>query len=956
MKINFNDPLYAQAKNILLLSVDQKKPGPLEVDDVVRAIFDELAQGFVNVGILPKAVLDYKDELVQDLAGMYLTQYGVNMKEGRVLGRPDHTPWVEAAISSGALKLKSYEQYDSVILKDFSKENRDTLKKVSSSVLDYMGNPKEPNFKSFGLLMGDVQSGKTATFTGICHMAVDAGYKMIIVLTGTRTSLRNQTQSRLDRDLIGIATDSYGRESSQFTNVDIVWNKLTTSESDFTKHGVRGIAPDNPNQVTIAVIQKNKHILDNLYNWLSKKVNNLGVHKLPLLMVDDEADSASVNVNKEEEDPSKINAGIRRILDFFDCSAYLAVTATPFANIFIDPQIDPETGEIQQDKLPDLFPRDFIYALDTSSTYYGVERLFGRQGDDERNSLKYRGLIPIRRKEEGNYEDQRIAECNYKAGDKLYELPSSLRRAVLYFLCACTLKEYDSIVSSNTSMLVHIARYTNLQNSLKECIDKLVKNVAALNKTERSRITSDLLENPLYSELQEMWDNGLGEERWYGDRKHGDKPLTCREITGVSWQSAWRGKFRDGIKGVAVIEANTNSKIKNFTRYYENNDGKVIVVGGDALSRGLTLEGLCVSYFSRRSFTYDTLLQMGRWFGYRASVEKYMKVWISDCLIDAYGYIAEAVDEFRQTLKRMREAGRRPIDFGLRIRRTNKMAKLMVTSANKRRTAKRRRAWIPVVGEAFQASTIPKELKYRKRNLEIAAAFLKDLGPRAMSEAGPDLVWKDVSAEKIADLLVDFIVPNWSNDIEIEPIAARIKDRKEQWTVRVVSLLQDAQGKRVREDIFGLGEDNAVICSYRTMIEAERWIQPGNRAIVSQSDFGRHWSSDKRKAVLKRVNEDRDEPLKELNPRIVLNEPGEGPQLLIYPLRSIKKLTEEKRRNLDDNGLEHFACSDPIVSIAFGIPGDPLVLTSKDEVCVEYDTNLIYQLEKERGYSAEGDL
>ena len=126
MKINFNDPLYAQAKNILLLSVDQKKPGPLEVDDVVRAIFDELAQGFVNVGILPKAVLDYKDELVQDLAGMYLTQYGVNMKEGRVLGRPDHTPWVEAAISSGALKFKSYEQYDSVILKDFSKENRDT--------------------------------------------------------------------------------------------------------------------------------------------------------------------------------------------------------------------------------------------------------------------------------------------------------------------------------------------------------------------------------------------------------------------------------------------------------------------------------------------------------------------------------------------------------------------------------------------------------------------------------------------------------------------------------------------------------------------------------------------------------------------------------------------------------------------------------------------------------------
>lgn len=954
MKVDFNR--YNKGIRLILEKTATMNPTPGNLESLLDETLLDCQALFLEWDLLPKEIRndDFRLAFVKELKKIFVIEQGVHIKVGKVFGKQEHKPWIKEELESGRLQFESYQRYRSR-LDDlgFNKESLAAIDETTSNVLDYMGNPKVNHaFKSYGLLMGDVQSGKTATFTGICHKAVDAGYKFIIVLSGTKSSLRSQTQNRLNNDLVGTKTDSKGHKEQLFVQDKVVWNLLTTTEFDFTVSKLDSqIAPDNHNQVSLAVTQKNKKVLENILTWL-ERVKELGVSNLPLLLIDDEADAASINVAKKDSDPTTINNLIRQILDSFDRAAYLAVTATPFANVFIDPQIDPNTGEMRQDLLPDLFPRDYIYAIPTPKGYLGVDRLFGEVGEIEIEPLKYRAVIPISLNEDSDGNEEKVYSGKLKAKEKLEALPESLRKAVLYFLCVCTYKEIAELRTSNTSMLVHIARFKDVQNGLKGLIEDLVEHLQRLVDSEGKRITKDLLENDLYCELASLWNDGCGKERWYDDPTHGSRPATLKELSGFEWQDVWRNRFKQGLKGVKVIEANTNSKIKNFDAYYENKDAKLVVVGGDALSRGLTLEGLAVSYFSRRSFAYDTLLQMGRWFGYREAVSQYMKIWISDCLVDAYGYVAEAVSEFRETVESMRQQRRSPSEFGLRIRRAPKTVKLMVTAANKRRMAKHVRAMIDMTGTAFQASTMPKNEKDRLENVKTVSRFLQQLGPVDTSllvGESQDLAWSDISGEQVSELLMKFTVPSWSNDLEIGPLAKRIAERNENWIVRVISRKPEEEKGKIFEDVFNLGEDKKVVCLGRTIIEKSNWVQQHKRSIMSKVDLARHWSPAKKAAVLKAegLGDER-----QVEPWMVLKQPDEKPQLLIYPLRTFTEHTAEQRDKLEKEGAKLVVSDKPFVTLVFGIPGDGS--RDKDRVFVDYDTNKIYQIQREGGYD-EGD-
>ena len=126
------------------------------------------------------------------------------------------------------------------------------------------------------------------------------------------------------------------------------------------------------NTTVVFVIKKNKSILNNLIRWLkSNNADTRGVISKSLLLSDDEADNASVNTNDPEKDPTAINKAIRELLKLFRQSSYLGITATPYANIFINPDNE---DEMRGD---DLFPRDFIYALSPPTNYIGAEDIFG---------------------------------------------------------------------------------------------------------------------------------------------------------------------------------------------------------------------------------------------------------------------------------------------------------------------------------------------------------------------------------------------------------------------------------------------------------------------------------------------------------------------------------------------------------------------------------------------------
>ncbi len=937
-----------QAQNAMFKQIKEANPTVSNIGRVVESVLDNNKNNLAGMKVLdlerwgdPEA----RKRIVAAWRDEYTSQMGVVFKSGRILTCADWKPWVQQAMADGRLIFPSYELYREHLagLGKFSAASLEAIDRSTMDVLDHMGDPKQPgSFQTFGLMMGDVQSGKTATFTGICHRAADAGYRLILVLTGTKSTLRSQTQARLNSDLIGISTDTNGVNKPSFQS-PYHWNQLTTADSDFVSANVSKHASTyNENVVHLAVIQKNDKVLSNILAWIRNSAE-LGVRRLPFLLVDDEADSASVNVSKSSKNPTTINGQIREVLRQFDRAAYLAVTATPFANVFIDPQIDPETGEVQEDiEKIDLFPRDYIYAIPTPGGYVGVERLFGETGEEEHPSLKYRTLIPMLTEgersgeEEGDDYESEVFREKFKADDEVMHIPLTLRKAVLYFLCVCAMKQMRFPVSTNTSMLVHIAKYRKVQSDLRNLIADLVQEVTDLNENERSRVTGSLLANDLYVEMQEIWNNGLNDEKWHED-PHDERPPTLKELTGIEWSEVWKSHFGDALVGVEVVEANMNSKIRDFASFYENNDARLIVVGGDALSRGLTLEGLCVSYFSRRSFAYDTLLQMGRWFGFREGMRDYMKIWISDGMVEAFEYVARALNEFRDTVRLMMDRKRQPKDFGLKIRRAPSHLRLMVTAPNKRRTAKTVVGFMDITGMPYQSATFPVDPRKLEDNYRKVVDFLNELGPatvRPDSRFPNDLVWEGVPAEQVTALLVAFEVPSWTWDIDIAAVAAKIAERKEAWNVRVISTVE-ANGEPLLLD--GV---HPVYCVRRTMIKKTAWIQQRNKAILSRRDFARHWTKDHVAEVLDGRPEDA-----VMTPRIVLSQEGERPQLLIYPVRTME-ITEEKRAKLKP--LEPYEQEKPFMALAFGLPSaEDMTL---GEVRVTYDANKIYQMRKEDGY------
>lgn len=677
------------------------------------------------------------------------TSTTITILEPAVLSDGGPRPWFRDWDTSNGYYWKRQQSFlrNTLHRADYEIDNLDLS---SDRVLAHLENPCSPNhFNVRGLVIGHVQSGKTANFSALIAKAVDAGYKVVIVLSGLHNSLRRQTQIRLQRDLGHENTPGVGAPE-----VSKVWIWMTGEElhQDFNPHGQNAGVLQGNNQV-ILVVKKNKSRLDRLIHWMEGKIPA----EVPVLVIDDEGDQASINtggnragfepaedtgditdktdltvddvdgeLSDDELDPSAINVRIRRLLQLFARVSFVAYTATPFANVLIDPDAtDREGGD-------DLFPRDFMLSLPQppGDKYVGTERLFGRgqlPGDvDGVEALDVIEIVPY-------WEIPMLIPPRKSEEDP--NIPPSLSRALRDYLLASAGWLQRSGNDEPCTMLVHTDMRKALQDALS---DQIEAELASLRQEWKYDTTG-----ALRTELEKRWEIEF-------------RPKSA--TINLSWDTPFAEiephLARLVNEGVAVRRLNSNHL--DTADFEEEPTLKAVLVGGNKLSRGVTIEGLLVSYYVRVAPYYDTLLQMGRWFGYRGDYVDLTRLYSTELLISWFHDLATAEEDLRRQVELYDKKKTTPLQFAPKIRSHPAM---LVTAENKMQTATE--ITQSYDGELVQTLRFPfgdlSCLDHLRENLDYIRSFLSGLGPPATNEAG--LVgWADIPTNAIQDFLDTFWV------------------------------------------------------------------------------------------------------------------------------------------------------------------------------------------------------
>lgn len=505
--------------------------------------------------------------------------------------------------------------------KGWSRKAVDSIDAESTGIMRLLPYPGGP-VKAKGLVVGYVQSGKTANYTALIAKAADVGYRLIVVLAGIHNGLRQQTQERLEAELVSVNDDLKSE-----------WHTLTQRTEDFRARGTNTDAflSAHSSQRILLVVKKNAHVLGRLVKWLNAAQPRLR-EQCPALIIDDEADQAGLNTGKNKR--SAINAHLLALLAALPKSAYVGYTATPFANVLVDP-----SGE-------DLYPEDFIVSLKKPEGYFGTELFFGR---DALESEDVEPPPPPDMFREVADDELPLLRPMSKSGIDSFVpgMPDSLKTAVRYFLLATAARWVRGHRRKHSSMLVHTALNPSVHKLLAQTITDELQHIKRNIRTPKLR-----------NDLEALW-----------AVEHPKVPIPG--LSPVPFSDVC-DNLKHVVQNTKVVEDNGQSQdrlvYKEELRLTDEDAVAHIAVGGNTLSRGLTLEGLVVSYFVRSSSTYDTLLQMGRWFGYRFGYQDLPRIWMTRQLQNAFHDLATVEHEIRQDIARYAEDGLTPKQFAVRIR------------------------------------------------------------------------------------------------------------------------------------------------------------------------------------------------------------------------------------------------------------------------------------------------
>lgn len=700
---------------------------PEQIDDVVNTVL-----GIPHYSSIDRELLSREIQTI----------YNIRIDEFRIIeAHEKRRPWIaerKAAIWQPG-KPTFWGRYRDYleIEKNYAPDVLNRLDRLTDRTLDGLFDPvKSLPIDKRGLVVGQVQSGKTSNYAGLICKAADTGYKLIIVLAGIHNNLRSQTQLRIDEGFLGFDTQHQRafNQNNRWIGVgrieqSIIAHSLTSSldKGDFTAGAANALGINfNTNEPIIAVVKKNAGVLNRLLQWLSAQAvdvsGNRVIRNKSLLLIDDEADHASINTKPENDGATKINDLIRRILRLFEKSGYVGYTATPFANIFI-----PLTED-------DLFPRDFIINLPAPSNYIGPDKIFGFQplaDDDEADNV-----LPIVR---------RIKDHDAFDEEDFTEAPESLRLAIKCFIITCAIRRLRGQVDAHNSMLVHVSRLIEKQRHLKEIVENTFNfyrrgielNVAAIIEELRKAFQENSNSYLSYTETsQQILDSNLADI---------DPQVQVHE-----WDEVL-SHLNDAASRIVVREINGGSA--DVLNYFDRQNGlSVIAIGGDKLSRGLTLEGLSVSYYLRASKMYDTLMQMGRWFGYRPGYIDLCRLFISRELNEWFCHVTLASEQLRGEFEYMADvAGTTPDQYALRVR--THPGVLQISASNKiRRAVEVRVSWSGRLVESYELS---KDMQIIQSNFEAAGKLVTGLG-KGYEQKGNHYLWRNVPLSFIKEFLAGF--------------------------------------------------------------------------------------------------------------------------------------------------------------------------------------------------------
>lgn len=918
------DSILSMAQNMLRLAAAraQSPVTPEMIETELTKLSILMADDF--------ALVD-RDALVDELIRRSSQTVGQN---ATLSSGEDHIAWLDAERKKGWTYWRRYSEYMEARIPWTA---LDALDAATDEVLSQLEDPARGGaWDRRGLVVGHVQSGKTGNYTGLICKAADAGYKIIIVLAGLHNNLRAQTQIRLDEGFLGFATIADADELPA-VGVGLIDNDMSVRPNAATNRSDRGdfntavaakmnISPEQ--RPWLFVVKKNKTVLERLLHWIRNRVVNhvdpeTGrklVTNLPLLVIDDESDHGSVDTGEKvvdefgnpdlEHEPKTINRLIRSILHHFSRKAYVGYTATPFANIFIH-----DRGETQEYGA-DLFPAAFITSLAAPSNYVGPGRVFGSASSTPEDTPLVRPLsdgefqpwMPPRHK--NGYRPQ------WQGEDRV---PDSLAEAIRSFVYACAVRRLRGQGSKHSSMLIHVTRFTSVQKAV-------VNQVAEYVRYLKGRYTRGIgladLEASMCEEYEKTFLPGMEGIR--------TALVEGEALQDFSWADI-RAVLPDVLSDIRVREINGTAK--DALDYAENDVTglKVIAIGGDKLARGLTLEGLCTSYFLRTARMYDTLMQMGRWFGYRDGYLDVCRLYTSQEMVEWFGHIADAAEELRQEFDNMVAAGATPKQFGLRVK---SHSVLTVTSRAKMRNA--RAMQLTYSGDLLQTIVFSNRKDDITANFRAADQFVGALGPSKdlnHQHFVPDgqtwngHLWRNVPALSVISFLRQYRTHPASFRI-MSPLIAdfiEVMNKDHELTNWTVALIGKDSGADDNQRTVG-GCPVNMLQRKRTTEHADRYsiktlISPRDQAIdLTEAEWKaaldlsqKTWRNDTDR------NEGREPPSEPRGPQIrhVL---GEGVAEASIPARRERGLLMLYLLDPEGAGVDELKNADPVVAWAISFP------------------------------------
>jgi hypothetical protein len=761
-----------------------------------------------------------------------------------------------------------------------------SLDESTDRILAEMPSPDTESFDIRGLVLGFVQSGKTANFTALIAKSADVGFRLVIVLSGLDNGLRRQTQIRVDKELVGYADNRHGAVPAP--PMGRQWHQFTTEDFD------GDFRPGNANhgalqgtQPVLLVVKKNGPVLRRLHAWLDAAPEEVR-RTLPLLVIDDEADQASIDTrgsyqtepeeaqDEDYEAPAVINGLIRQLLQKFQKCVYVAYTATPFANILIPHDtIDPTAGN-------DLYPKDFIVDLPKPPGYFGAEELFGRQ-DPETGEL-VGGIDAVRHISD---EDLHALENG--------GIPDSLGAVLLDFVLAGAARAERGDGAAPATMLIHTSSRIAEQNLLWDQVSVRFGEIRDEWRYQRDQ--------GIRTQLRDRW---VEEFTPVTRASFVQRERTFEEI------EEYIGPFLEAV-AVRQINSATGEMLD-----YEREPGlKAIAVGGNRLARGLTLEGLLISYFVRRTAMYDTLMQMGRWFGFRGGYEDLTRIWMTAELASWFSDLATVEYELRQDIQRYEIEQITPMQLGARILEHPAM---LVTNRLKSRFSS-----TIVVDQSYNGQLVqtfkfpfrrPDDLAVLlEENILATRSLVAQLGePASLPDSGP--VWTGVPVDVVLAYLGEYRVDDEVRNISLPLLRNFIEREVEQgalvrWTIAV-------KGRGVTDLALGQVQWSAPSGEINMISRSRLRGDPDSLGVITSPGDE---TAGLEIAQLERAEQLRDDQKIGLNPAARLVRDRTEGLLLIYPISrfSGQELTPGgPRRSVYDN--PHDAGVRDIIGIAISFP------------------------------------